>query len=44
MVPVPVVFYLRGGKIRERSKFAPTFGKANEANDSPSEDDPEKDG
>lgn len=26
LVPVPVWFYLRGGKIREKSKFAPTFG------------------
>lgn len=42
MVPVPVVFYLKGAKIRERSTFAPTFGKANEGNDSPSESDPEK--
>ncbi|PSN73017.1 major facilitator superfamily [Corynespora cassiicola Philippines] len=25
LVPVPVWFYLRGGKIREKSKFAPTF-------------------
>lgn len=24
LVPVPVWFYLRGGKIREKSKFAPT--------------------
>jgi DHA1 family multidrug resistance protein-like MFS transporter len=26
LVPVPVWFYLKGGKIREKSKFAPTFG------------------
>lgn len=24
LVPVPVWFYLRGGKIREKSQFAPT--------------------
>ncbi|KAF2094652.1 major facilitator superfamily [Rhizodiscina lignyota] len=26
LVPVPIWFYLRGGKIREKSQFAPTFG------------------
>lgn len=25
-VPVPVWFYFRGGKLRQKSKFAPTFG------------------
>ena len=25
LVPVPVYFYYRGAKIRERSQFAPTF-------------------
>jgi DHA1 family multidrug resistance protein-like MFS transporter len=25
LVPVPVWFYLRGAKIRQKSKFAPTF-------------------
>jgi DHA1 family multidrug resistance protein-like MFS transporter len=25
LVPVPVWFYLRGAKIREKSAFAPTF-------------------
>jgi MFS transporter, DHA1 family, multidrug resistance protein len=25
LVPVPVIFYLKGAKIRERSEFAPTF-------------------
>lgn len=45
MVPVPVLFYLKGAKIRERSTFAPTYGKAAEAHDTPSsESDPEKDG
>lgn len=24
-VPMPIYFYLRGSKIREKSKFAPTF-------------------
>ena len=33
LVPIPVVFYKYGHKIRQRSKFAPTFEKANEAND-----------
>lgn len=42
MVPLPVLFYVKGAKIRERSTFAPTFGMANQANDSPSESDPEK--
>jgi DHA1 family multidrug resistance protein-like MFS transporter len=27
LVPVPVWFYLRGAKIREKSAFAPTFPK-----------------
>lgn len=43
LVPLPVIFYLKGAKIRERSTFAPTFSTANKANDSPSEEDPEKD-
>lgn len=25
LVPIPILFYLRGHKIREKSKFAPTF-------------------
>jgi DHA1 family multidrug resistance protein-like MFS transporter len=25
LVPVPIYFMLRGAKIREKSKFAPTF-------------------
>jgi len=25
LVPMPVFFYLRGGKIRQKSSFAPTF-------------------
>lgn len=32
LVPLPVVFYLKGHKIRARSKFAPTFPIANQAN------------
>ena len=43
LIPLPVIFYLKGAKIRERSTFAPTFSKANEAADSASESDPEKD-
>jgi DHA1 family multidrug resistance protein-like MFS transporter len=27
LVPVPIWFYLRGAKIREKSAFAPTFPK-----------------
>ncbi|PSK40319.1 hypothetical protein B9Z65_22 [Elsinoe australis] len=33
--PVPVYFYLRGGKIREKSKFAPTFPLATAASNVP---------
>ncbi|KAF2223058.1 major facilitator superfamily [Elsinoe ampelina] len=33
--PVPVYFYLRGGKIREKSKFAPTFPLAMAASNVP---------
>lgn len=29
LVPLPVLFYLKGAKIREKSKFAPTFSQAN---------------
>lgn len=25
LVPLPIIFYLKGAKIRERSNFAPTF-------------------
>ena len=42
LVPLPVIFYLKGAKIRERSTFAPTFSTANKANDAPSESDEEK--
>lgn len=31
LVPVPVWFYLRGAKIREKSAYAPTFPKQSEA-------------
>ncbi|KAL9092314.1 MAG: hypothetical protein Q9165_004488 [Trypethelium subeluteriae] len=31
LVPLPILFYLRGAKIREKSAFAPTFPKAAEA-------------
>jgi len=27
LVPIPVIFYLYGAKLREKSKFAPTFPK-----------------
>lgn len=43
LVPLPVVFYLKGAKIREKSKFAPTFPMASKASDAPLESDPEKD-
>ena len=43
LIPLPVIFYLKGAKIRERSTFAPTFSTANQANDALSESDPEKD-
>jgi len=32
LVPLPVWFYLRGAKLREKSNFAPTFGAANQDN------------
>lgn len=31
LVPLPIIFYLKGDKIREKSKFAPTFPMANKA-------------
>lgn len=31
LVPVPVLFYFKGAKIREKSEFAPTFSMAAEA-------------
>jgi DHA1 family multidrug resistance protein-like MFS transporter len=31
LVPLPILFYLKGAKIRERSTFAPTFSTANTA-------------
>ncbi|KAK0875385.1 hypothetical protein LTR87_010783 [Friedmanniomyces endolithicus] len=43
LVPLPVIFYLKGAKIRERSHFAPTFPMVNQANAGPTEHDPEKD-
>ena len=42
LVPLPVLFYLKGAKIREKSTFAPTFSTANKANDALSESDEEK--
>jgi MFS transporter, DHA1 family, multidrug resistance protein len=41
-VPVPVIFYLRGAKIREKSSFAPTFPMVNKANAENVESDEEK--
>lgn len=29
LIPLPVLFYLKGAKLREKSKFAPTFSAAN---------------
>ncbi|KAK1819761.1 hypothetical protein LTR12_005787 [Friedmanniomyces endolithicus] len=43
LVPLPVIFYLKGAKIRERSHFAPTFPMVNQANAGPLEHDLEKD-
>ena len=43
LIPMPVIFYLKGAKIRERSTFAPTFSSANAAAVSISENDEEKD-
>jgi len=31
LVPLPIIFYLKGAKIREKSKFAPTFPMATKA-------------
>ncbi|EMD01090.1 hypothetical protein BAUCODRAFT_118800 [Baudoinia panamericana UAMH 10762] len=42
LVPLPVLFYLRGAKIREKSQFAPTFPVANKANAESRESDEEK--
>lgn len=43
LVPMPVYFLLRGGKIRETSAFAPGFGAAVEgARDGGCESDVEK--
>ncbi|KAF7194006.1 putative transporter [Pseudocercospora fuligena] len=42
-VPMPILFYLKGAKIRERSHFAPTFPMAaGAAMEKSSESDPEK--
>lgn len=42
LVPLPVFFYYKGAKIRERSAFSPTFAIANKANAELLETDPEK--
>lgn len=44
LVPLPVLFWLKGAKIREKSTFAPTLPAASQANDAVSEGDIEKDG
>lgn len=41
-VPMPVYFYLRGAKIREKSTFAPTFPIASQAAQDRSESEEEK--
>lgn len=40
-VPMPVLFYLKGAKIRAKSRFAPTFPVASAAAQDQSESDPE---
>lgn len=46
LVPIPVIFYFYGGKIRQRSKLAPTFAAPGEpvvdANDETQDDDDEE--
>ncbi|KAF2722672.1 MFS general substrate transporter [Polychaeton citri CBS 116435] len=39
LVPVPIVFYLKGAKIRSKSNFAPTFPMASQAAHAPGSDD-----
>lgn len=41
LVPLPILFWRNGAKIRERSTFAPTFPNASQANDAVSESDAE---
>ncbi|KAK5709090.1 hypothetical protein LTR17_020089 [Elasticomyces elasticus] len=43
LVPLPVIFYLKGAKIRERSRFAPTLPTVTQANAEPRDHDEEKD-
>lgn len=43
LVPLPVLFWLKGAKIRERSAFAPVFPMASQANEAVKESDVEKD-
>ncbi|KAF2764624.1 MFS general substrate transporter [Teratosphaeria nubilosa] len=43
LVPLPVMFYLKGAKLRSRSKFAPSFPIASHANASSPASDEEKD-
>lgn len=38
LVPLPILFYLRGAQIRGKSKFAPTFPIANKASANPDDE------
>jgi MFS transporter, DHA1 family, multidrug resistance protein len=43
LVPLPILFFYKGAKIREMSEFAPTMPLVSQANDAPStESDVEK--
>jgi len=44
LVPLPIIFYYRGAKLRERSKFAPTFPHAVGASHHQSDSDLEQNG
>lgn len=39
LVPLPIYFYLRGAKIRERSQFAPTFPLATQSSAAPDQEE-----
>lgn len=39
LVPLPIVFYIRGAKIRQNSKFAPTFDLATKASAAPGDEE-----
>ncbi|WPG99675.1 Hypothetical protein R9X50_00249400 [Acrodontium crateriforme] len=42
LVPLPILFYLKGAQIRSKSNFAPTFPITTQANNGPQETDEEK--